>query len=134
MNSWAYYIVMQGVLSAGSPVFFAWLLSHFFIRRFQFHDYIGDGQLCFYATTLSMITMSDVIRAPGQSADKLWPIIALLFMMLIAVVIWVVGVVASLRLAPVAADSKARVARWSIAVSIATLILGGIFRGARGLL
>ena len=46
------YFFFDVLLSAGLPVAAAYIANWAVVNRFRIHDYLGDGQLCFYATTL----------------------------------------------------------------------------------
>ena len=51
MNSIVRYILFEVLVSAGLPVGLAFLVNWLAVKRFHLRDYLGDGQLCLYATT-----------------------------------------------------------------------------------
>jgi len=52
------YFFFDVLLSAGLPVAAAYIANCAVVNRCRIHDYLGDGQLCFYATTFSVVTTS----------------------------------------------------------------------------
>jgi hypothetical protein len=52
------YFFFDVLPSAGLPVAAAYIANWAVVNRFRIHGYLGDGQLCFYATTLSVVTTS----------------------------------------------------------------------------
>ncbi len=70
MESVLRYFFFDVLLSAGLPVLAAFIANRAVVNRFRIHDYLGDGQLCSYATTLSVVTTSGLFASKTTSTVK----------------------------------------------------------------
>ena len=128
------YVVFDALFAAGVPVVLAYIVIWAAaLRRLRLHDYLGGGQFCLYATTLSVLTLADLVRE-GKNQPLVWAIAALTFIVIVATSLWAVGVV--IGLSPEGTDkvrSKKRITWASIVLSVAAVILGGYFRYSWGI-
>ena len=83
------YFFFDVLLSAGLPVAAAYIANWAVVNRFRIHDYLGDGQLCFYATTLSVVTTSGLFASKTASLTvKISAGGTMLWVVILANVVW----------------------------------------------
>ena len=89
MESVLRYFFFEVLLSAGPPVFAAYIANWAVVNRFRIYDYLGDGQLCFYATTLSVVTTSGLFASKTASLTvKISAGGTMLWVVILANVVW----------------------------------------------
>ena len=93
------------------------------------YDYLGDGQLCFYATTLGMVTISDLLQSRTVTVtEKFWALGAWFVVILPAAVVWGMAITARIADPATAELSKRRITKVSLALASAAVLIGGIFK------
>lgn len=117
------------LLSAGLPVAAAYIANWAVVNRFRIHDYLGDGQLCFYATTLSVVTTSGLFASKTASLTvKISAGGTMLWVVILANVVWALAITARIRDPATAELSKRRITGVSAALAGAAILAGGIFK------
>ncbi len=123
------YFFFDVLLSAGLPVAAAYIANWAVVNRFRIHDYLGDGQVCFYATTLSVVTTSGLFASKTASLTvKISAGGTMLWVVILANVVWALAITARIRDPATAELSKRRITGVSAALAGAAILAGGIFK------
>ena len=121
------YFFFDVLLSAGLPVAAAYIANWAVVNHFRVQDYLGDGQLCFYATTLSVVTTSSLFASKTASLTvKISAGGTMLWVVILANVVWALAITAQIRDPATAELSKRRITRVSAALAGAAILAGGI--------
>ena len=92
------YFFFDVLLSAGLPVAAAYIANWAVVNRFRIHDYLGDGPLCFYATTLSVVTTCGLFASKIASLTvKIAAGGTMLWVVILANVVWALAITARKR-------------------------------------
>lgn len=129
MSSLLNYALFDVILSAGLPVAAAYVANHVIVKRFQFRDYLGDGQLCFFATTLGMVTIRDLFESTRASgSEKLIACGFLFAVIVLATTAWAMAITAKIEDPTTAALSRRRITTLSLRLAGTVIVIGGIFK------
>ncbi len=117
------YFFFDVLLSAGLPVAAAYIANWAVVNQFRVHDYLGDGQLRFYATTLSVVTTSGLFASKTASLTvKISAGGTMLWVVILANVVWAPAITARIRELATAELSKRRITGVSAALAGAAIL------------
>jgi hypothetical protein len=133
--------VLEVVLSALLPIGFVYLIDWLAVKeRFHLYEFLGDGQLSFYSTTVGVLTASDLLASPhfqkGVSAGEVLSLLTLMVLVGLSSTVWAVAVRDRMEQKDnaIRETSDRRFTLLSAGIALVVVVLGGILRDLAGVL